>query len=257
MLSGVASFQPAIPTVNVQTNQFILRHPDGTEQGPLDVDQLRHLAESGLLPAGCQVRSALVRQWRKPEEYSFLKELMQPMSPEKTDGASPKAGAGAGEKAENGGAVLPQHAQRRRFTFTTASASLRLLAGLTDGLVLFGMWSILRVLWWVFVGELAGPFASPLGTALFIAIWYAASILWLTYTLAVFAQTAGQWFWGLMLVGVNGEQVMFDRAFLFVLLASWCGLVTPFLVFLLPSRRGLADLVSSTRVVRTRVVYAP
>jgi len=243
--------------VNVQTNQFILRYPDGTEQGPFDAEQLRQLAESGMLPAGCQVRSTLVRQWRKPEEYSFLKELMQPRSPEKTAGASPEPGAAAGKRTATSGAVLPQHAPRRQFVFTPASASLRLLAGLTDGLVLFGLWSTLRLLWWLLAGELAGPLADPLGTAGFIAIWYAASILWLTYSLAVFAQTAGQWFWGVMIVGVNGEQVMFHRAFLFVLLAFWCGLVTPFFVFLLPSRRGLADLVSRTRVVRTRVIYKP
>lgn len=231
---------PSIVATLVQ--QFNLKYPDGTERGPFTADELQDLAQRGMLPAGCELQSTLVRNWRKPEEYSFLRGLIQTVPDEKK--SSPEVRGG---RVDGSGAGLPQHAQSRLFVFTPASGLLRLLAGLTDLLGLLLLWGVLRLVWGWVIGDA--------GMACFVALCYAGSLVYLTGSLAGYAQTAGHWFWGIMIIGHDGDQVMFDRAFRFALVATWCGLLTPMLVFVLPSRRALPDLLSGTRMVRTRVVY--
>ena len=78
-------------------------------------------------------------------------------------------------------------------------------------------------------------------------IWY------FTMRIAFRAQTVGQWFWGIMLVRVDGEPVLAARALSFTfwhVLFAW--LTVPCTI-VMPAARSIQDMLSGTRVVSIKV----
>ena len=233
--------------------KYIFQNPDGSEQGAFTEDELLAKVNAGLIRPDTLVRSALLRQWKKAAEYEFLAGTLlsvvpPPPEPEKT--AAAKLGfylSGAAQAP----VAASHYGEKTTFVFSSASVTLRFLAGLTDGLIV-GVGGVF--LDGIALGVAHAGVSPLLVAGLLAAGLYAGALLYVTIGVGFYAQTIGQWFWGTMVTGVAGEPVLVGRAFLYALGAVWAGILTPFLVFLLPSRRGVSDLVAGSRTIRTRIV---
>ncbi len=226
---------------------YIFSHQDGTESEPLPQEQLQDLARQGTLRRDTPLRSSLVRNWRPAEEFPFLADCFAEIETVANAAAAddvPKVGPMSGRRSHRLG--------DRDFAFTSGSVGLRVSAGLTDLLIAAVLGAILLPV--VSVARLAGCSPSWVYAA-FLAAWYALVLLYLAAGIGFFAQTAGQWFWGLMVVRTDGRPVLLDRAFLLALATVWLGCLMPFFVVALPSGRSLCDLLCDTRVVRNRIIH--
>ena len=79
-------------------------------------------------------------------------------------------------------------------------------------------------------------------------------LLYFAISLGFFAQTVGQYFWGLMVLHKDGGPVLMGRALFFTLLMIPFGITTPVLAYCTRSRRALQDLFSGVVVCRTRLL---
>ena len=141
--------------------------------------------------------------------------------------------------------------------FSPASAEMRLLAGLTDLLVL-AVWGLL-VAW--LCGVLprdSSPYvAVPHAAAVcWLALGYAGALLYFTAGYALRGQTVGQWFWGLVICTTDLREVWAWTAFRFALATMLAGWLSPVVVLFRDHRLSLTDSFCGTRVIRTRVVQS-
>ncbi|MPN51857.1 hypothetical protein SDC9_199507 [bioreactor metagenome] len=75
-----------------------------------------------------------------------------------------------------------------------------------------------------------------------------AVILYYSLSLAIFAQTVGMWYWGVMLTKSSLAEVYFLRAFVYALLLPILGvLMVP---AVLASQRSIADWLCGVRQIR-------
>jgi uncharacterized RDD family membrane protein YckC len=84
--------------------------------------------------------------------------------------------------------------------------------------------------------------------------YYGTALLWFSLILAFVGQTPGQKFWGVILIKRSGEQFYLGRAYIYGVLALIFGLLTPFFVFVAPSRRSLQEIVTGTRMVKVKLI---
>ncbi len=234
--------------------QFILRTPDGAEHGPVDQRTLEAWAESGRITRECEVRNALIQRWSQAIDINFLKPIIE--AREATEDTGPSKLDILKQKLSKSGVAdmrLPGLAAGQRVMFTPGTVSLRIMAGLMDLAIILACGAVIYGLAGAAVrSELFSPAeAFQVGIGLF----YAGVLLFLAWTIGFQAQTPGQRFWGLMVVRKEGEQVFLGRAFVLALGTCLLGWTTPVVVFVLPSRRGIAEMISGTRVVRTRVMH--
>lgn len=233
--------------------QFILRTADGVEHGPVDQRTLESWAESGRITRACEIRNTLVPRWTPAIDMSFLKPAIE--AREAVEDTGPSKLDLLKEKFTKSGVAdmrLPGMAAGERFMFTPGSISLRIMAGLIDLAIILAYGAGIYGLAGVAVrSELFLPAEAFLyGVGLF----YAGALLFFTWTLGFHAQTPGQRFWGLMIIRKQGEQVFLGRAFVMALGTCLLGWTSPFVVFIMPPKRGIAEMISGTRVVRTRVL---
>lgn len=235
--------------------QYFVRRPDKSEHGPYERDKLVQLFSAGDFDYRCEVRNALVKQWKAPEEVAPLKpivraqrEAAQVKQEEKTFSRLKKRISAA--KPQQPDAMQRLH-DRNVFTFTPAPVRLRVLAGISD---------LLLVLLWAsgvsFLAVQAVRTGMQANTAFYggFAVFLIGAEMLLAWPLGFCAQTLGQRFWGIMVVRMKGQPAFLMRAFLFSLFACLFGWLTPLVAFVVPTRRALPDILSRTRVVRIRVV---
>jgi uncharacterized RDD family membrane protein YckC len=232
---------------------FLIRTTEGTEYGPVDQVTLEKWADEGRVTAECMVRSSLVPRWAVAADVPFLKDRVKPATPpppqeqslvEKLTGASNAAGAAAKKEA-------PKALHRTGDRYSPAAPMLRLWAGLFDLALVLAFGGVVFTV----IGGLAKALGPALAFYLGVAVWYVGALLYLTWSVGFRAQTVGQWYWGLMVVGNQAEPVFLGRAFVFALATMLFGVFVPLLAFILPSKRGPADLLSATRVIRTRIIH--
>lgn len=233
--------------------KYLARTSDGQESGPYDLEELQALIAAGTLAHDCEVRNVILPRWKNAGEMPELKDAVTAAAA-RAEAADPEAarkkrlqGKGAAGAGPGGGLHLPG-----TFAYTPGSVGLRLAAGLTDALLVF--------LFGVMVGvamTIAGGGEFSAGGALVGSlVWYTGALMYLAWSVGFTAQTLGQHFWGLMVVRAgDGKEVLLGRAFLFALATMLTGVLTPIAVLSHPGRRGFNDLISGTRVVRTRIVY--
>jgi uncharacterized RDD family membrane protein YckC len=228
-----------------QCSTYHVRCPDGTEHGPFSRGELESLAAAGELTADCLLCEGSTHQWKRATEYPFLRGRCQMPAPEKAEAAFgiPPRPVVVG--------IYSNRLGDEGIRFTPASAGIRLAAGITD-LLLLAVWGVAAA---ALCGLLAGPGAPPRAAAvLWLAAWYAGSLLYFTACLTLRGQTLGQWFWGLMTCTADLRELWADRAF--VAAATMMGLgffLLPTALFR-PQARSLADEFSGTRVIRTRIL---
>ena len=78
--------------------------------------------------------------------------------------------------------------------------------------------------------------------------------MYFTYAMGMLGQTLGQRFWGIILIRKTGEQFYLGRAFAYATGLLCFGLLTPFFVFVSPSRRSMQEILTGTRMVRMKLV---
>jgi len=232
---------------------YVVRLPDGTELEPADQRVLTQWAEAGRIPPDAEIRSTLVPRWSPARDTAFLKDIL---AAQKVAEAPPPSLLDRLRAKATAVGPAPKATQEKpgvgAFAFTPGSLALRLGAGLIDGTLI--------LLYGVFVSALAfGPMLLVLGQpavcfGIAVTLFYVGVLIFLTWSVAFFAQTPGQWYWGLMVVRSNGDQVFMGRAFVFALGTALFWWVALCFIFVLPSLRAPADLLSGTRVIRTRVV---
>jgi uncharacterized RDD family membrane protein YckC len=99
-------------------------------------------------------------------------------------------------------------------------------------------------------GLIEGSTGKDVAYTIFTLAMLGSIFIYYTLMIGLTAQTAGQWFCGLVVIRTHGDPVLLGRAFVFTLsylLFSWSTLV---LTFCLPSKRALQDFVSGVRVVK-------
>ncbi len=223
---------------------YLVRSPDGAEHGPFSRGELESLAAAGELTADCLLREDATRPWKKATEYPFLHGRCQMPAPEnaRTAAATPRP------------AVVGLFSNRlgdEGVRFTPASAGIRFAAGLTDLLLLAAAGTGLAAVFGLLGGQGAPGRAAAV---LWLAGWYAGSILYFTAALALRGQTFGQWFWGLMTCTADLRELWADRAFVAAVTMMGLGAVLLPTSLFRRQARSLADEFSGTRVIRTRVI---
>jgi len=239
----------------VQQRQFLVKTPDGEEHGPVDQETLQRWTESGRVTSDCMVRNTLVPRWTQASDVPFLKAIIAAKEAEEVANETPGLTDKLKERITQSAIVdkrLPGLAAGERFIFTPASIPLRLAAGVLDFLVILAY--LLAV--YAVMGVLVKTETLTMGQAFEfgVPLAYGGSLLYLAWSVGFHAQTPGQRFWGLMVVRKEGEQVFLGRAFFFAFGVFLFGWLSPFVVYVVPSKRGIGELLSGTRVVRTRVL---
>lgn len=238
--------------------QYIVRRPDKTEHGPYDREKLVQLFSDGEFDYRCEIRNALVKEWKTPEEMAPLKPIARAQREADQVKHEERAVSKLKKRISASKPQLPdamqQLHQRNVFTFTPAPIRLRMLAGITD-LLLLALWAagVAFLAVQTARGGIASDNAAFYGG--FGVFLFGAELL-LAWPLGFQAQTLGQRFWGIMVVRMKGQAIFLMRAFLFSLSACLFGWATPFVAFVLPTRRAVPDILTRTRVVRIRVVGA-
>jgi len=237
--------------MSVPAQKYMVRDPvSGREWGPLEGEEILRQAGSGEVTRACLFRNVLVNNWKTANDIDWLKTAFAAQQVE-TQGPAPTV-KNEGRRVDGRAQLQASLTGPSVFTFTPGSALLRLMAGLFDTAIILFFGLVLSVIA-IILGRYAGVAAAAL-TYLTMIVWYIGSLLYLTLGLACRAQTVGLWFWGLFLVRQNGTEAQFEQAFTHALGSFWLGFTTPFLVFILPSRRGLIDRLCGTRMIRTRIL---
>lgn len=229
------------------------------EYGPIEDDILTRWVEDGRVLGDSQVRNSKLNAWRRADSFSFLKEAFatQQSRFKKIQNSAENAVA-----ASNPTRILkvlsPEENKSESTDFKNsflpdrAGIFLRLKAGIVDLLVVFALLCLCLIT--------ASHLFDLLGIRSAEAIYlFALSLhffLVLTYfgtTLGVFAQTAGMWYYGLLLVrvGEDAKEVYLIRAYLYTLFLSIFWVFSPVINYILGNKRALHDIITNTQVVKT------
>ncbi len=231
---------------------YIVRLPDGSESQALSQSELLEMAMDGRLTADAQLRSSLVPRWAPADSVPFLKEIYDKRArhARRHPGVLKKVAGRLTESVDTLQAFQFSLLQGR-FHYTPAPVVLRVMAGLTD-LVLIVLYA--AIVAGAATAAVAFAKADPtLAAHVAVPLAYIGILLYLTLAIGLRAQTIGQWFWGIMVIGSSGKPVFLLRALCFSLGLMLAGILTPLVALIMPANRSVHDLFTKTRVVRIRV----
>lgn len=245
--------------------QYIVKLADGTESQPIDENTLKTWVATGQVTPETQVRNALFNKWKDAGEMRILTETFENLGQETNSTTftntaikideeilrgEEKKKTKKKEEADPNAASISLNAPGK-FRFVTAPASLRLLAHLTDLLILLliigGANAIILLLAPDTVVEAKSFRYGLLGMNLI------AYLMYFTSRIGLKAQTYGQLFWGLITVRAqNGGPVFLGRAFFYAVIMLFFGWLSPFLMYVTPTKRTPQDLLTDSRVIKLR-----
>lgn len=233
---------------------YILKTVDGEEFGPVDQECLVRWAENGRITPYCQIRSTLIARWENASEIPFLRDILIKQLEEKEtrdESIFAKIKQRATMRAVEAVEFSGIH-EVRPDDFESASPVIRFLAGLVDIVVVVIMGVIL------FLGGALAYSTQILGAneVFYIGffLYTVLVVMYFVYSMGGLGQTIGQKFWGIILIRKTGEQYYLGRAFAYTLGLLCFGLLTPLFVFVSPSRRSMQEIMTSTRMVRTKLI---
>lgn len=235
--------------------KHILKAVDGKEYGPVDQDALVRWAESGRVTAYCQVRSTLLKRWELARDVSFLRDIIAAQEPEEEEPETgvwerlrERATRRAVKSKLTSGLQEPKAADYR-----LASAVVRILAGLTDAVILvLYMISVYLAMALLYSRGFPADFCFYTG----LVIAHVGTLLYFAWSIGFHAHTLGQKTWGILVIQKEGHDLSLGRAYVFSICMLLCTVLTPFVMFIAPSGCALQDLISGTRVVKARIVVA-
>lgn len=236
---------------------YIAKFENGEETEPVEQDVLIKLAENGTITATTMIRSKLIPEWNKAGNVDFLKaiifrqqqDILQTKALSKSawqrfcDRITLTAPQAVMNKA--GGLV-----QTRPEMLPKATPGLRLLAGLTDGLV------IVICLAALYFGGTQLRAHQILADGYCVLATLAAMLLFYLcyFTLQIGLgsnQTIGQRLWGIQLIRTNGKPFWMARVYLYALFLLPSMVLAP--VFILPGLRTIPEMLTATRLAKVLV----
>jgi len=230
--------------------KYIILGKDEKEYGPVDGDTLQKWVEHGRVLPDTQVRNAMIKKWNKAEELDFLKEAFSVQTEHREEEAgfldrtkelldmmSGKKKAGKKE----------QTAFRYTYVHQPAAVFQRVSSVVFDGII-FGAFAFMLLLLLLLAFK-AGY--NPNGIFhLFFVFFIGGIMLYYVISLGIYAQTVGMWFWGILIVRHDVEEVFMGRAFLFTVLMLLLGILSPVFTYVNPKKRSLHGLLSGCMVIK-------
>lgn len=234
--------------------RYILKTVDGEQYGPVDQDVLIRWAENGRITAYCQIRSTLIARWENASDIPFLRDILLKQIEEETAKSESlfskirkRATMKAVEIAEFSGLheVRPED-------FNAASVPMRIVTAITDMLAVLGI----AVGIYLFFALLYTTDMLGSNEAFYLGfiVFYIAFLTYFTYCMGSLGQTPGQKFWGVILIRKNGQAFYMGRAYVYTVASMLLGILTPIFVFVSPSHRSFQEIITSTRMVRIKLV---
>jgi uncharacterized RDD family membrane protein YckC len=234
--------------------KYVILGEDAKEYGPIDGETLRKWVESGRVLPHTQVRNALLKtKWGRADKLEFLQDAFAVLGEKRFEEAGILDRLRDLLFHASGGKREPKPkntAFRHSYVPQPASAVLRLLAFIADGVVLTALAGGFAIVFWLAVKAGYGP--NPAFQFLG-GIYVLCVLLYYGVALGTYAQTAGMWFWGIMLAKQGEEADDLEeayplRAYSFALAMFVLGALTP-LCLILPRQRAIHDLLTGCVVV--------
>ncbi len=233
---------------------YIVKLENGEEFGPIDQEALVRQAESGRINYQAQVRSVLVPRWEKAVNLPFLKPILQ----------SQLEKALLAEKLSFWGKIVRRATLKvdgtvatgslvkvKAESFERAKMFVRVMAAILDLLVLFiGTLFLTGLCYALLKMQVLTTYNAAYFLLLMNFAWLMGYYI-LFVTLNV--QTLGQKFWGIFLVRLTGEKFYYGRVFFYTIFLLFFGLFTPFHVLLSPSKRSWQEILTGTKMVKTKL----
>ncbi|HPO90230.1 MAG TPA: RDD family protein [Victivallales bacterium] len=228
--------------------KYLVFAEDGKEYGPVDAETLRKWVESGRVLPETRVRNVMVKRWNKAGDLDFLKEAFQRQQIKVEESKTAFEHGLDFLKSVFGGTKQKSKSTAFRYTFlpNPASVSIRLAAFLFDFIIIAFFAFILSL---VFTFMSKKGFDVNLSFSFVIITFYLGILLYYSVSLGLFAQTFGMWFWGIMIVSSDIDEVYLGRAYFFTICMLLFGIISPLIVYLNPEKRSLHEYLSGTRII--------
>lgn len=234
---------------------YILKTVDDEEFGPVDQETLTRWGETGRVTAYCQIRSTLIARWEYAKDVAFLKEIIAAQEEERVEDVAPsllqrfrrRLTLRASKNVAHSGL---HHAKPTEYD--AAPAPTRYFSGVVDLLAILVIGAI------IYLGLAACYSAGVLdATAAFyawVALTYIGAVMYLCWFICFRTQTFGHKWWGTMLIRQDGQDLYLGRTFIYAVVTMFFGFTTFGFMFVLPSGLALQDIVSGTKMVKTKLI---
>lgn len=229
--------------------KYIIFAEDGKEYGPVDSETLRKWVESGRVLPSTQVRNVMVKRWNRAGDLDFLKESFQKQAAKIEESKSSfehgmeflkSVFAGKKKKGEKTTAF------RYEFIPNPASVFLRTAAFIFDAILILFFGLVLSL---IFAMAIKSGYAPNTAFSILFITFYLGILLYYSICLGLYAQTFGMWFWGIMIVSSDIDEVFLGRAYFHTVCMLIFGIISPLMVYLNPEKRSLHEYICGTKII--------
>ena len=212
--------------------QYYYENSQGEEIGPIDEDVLIDRARKGEITSSTLVRNSMVRTFKAAEKIACLEAVVEKKN------TQPKTSF----------KEIAKNLHRSQSSVKAPPLNFRLLAFAIDLLII----SALVI---IFYNIMKSAGADSLGEdkamSLFLASVTGIPLIYYSFLLGLKAQTPGYWFFGIMVIKGEGDEVFVGRAFFMCLFFILTLPVEPLFIFIFS--KGLHEVFTGTRVVNVRL----
>ena len=212
--------------------QYYYENSKGEEIGPIDEDILIDKARKGEISSDTLVRNAMVRVYKEAEKIACLKDIVKDQSPKTT--ASFKE--------------ISKNLHRSKSSIKAPAMNFRIMAFTLDLLINCVLVIISYNLFKMFGNDALGEETSM---SIFLASVPGLPLIYYSFCLGLRAQTFGFWFFGIMVIKGEGDEVFVGRAFFMSFIFILTLPIEPLFIFLF--NKGLHEAFTGTRVVNVRL----
>lgn len=233
---------------------YLVKTETGEEIGPVDQDALIRLTENGRVTPESKVRSVLLPRWEKAVNIPFLKPLLfEKHAQELMAKKLPwwlRIIKRATFKAEDS-VSMNSLVKIRAENFDRAPMPSRIFAAAIDLLVvLLGCLILTGTCYILLKKEILHP--NNAAYVLLMISWLWVNFYYI-FMISVKTQTIGQKFWGIFLIRNNSMKFYAGRVFFYMLFSMLFGFFTPLHIKFSPSKRSWQEILTSTKMVKTKL----
>lgn len=233
---------------------YLVKTEAGEELGPVDQEALIRLTENGRITPDAQVRSVLVPRWEKAVNVPFLKPLLiEKQAKRILEKKVPwwiRIRNRATLRAEDS-VAMNSLVQVRAENFDRAPMFSRIFAAAIDlFIVLIGCLMLTGCCYVLLKQQRLNT--ENAAYILLLLCWFWIN-LYYVFMITVKTQTVGQKFWGIFLVRTNAMKFFAGRSFFYMLFMLLFGFFTPLHIKFSPSRRSWQEILTGTKMVKTKL----
>jgi len=212
--------------------QYYYENSKGEEIGPIDEDILIDKARKGEIASNTLVRNSMVRTFKEAEKIACLEDIVKDQAP----------------KTQASFKDIAKNLHRSKSSIKAPPMNFRLMAFTLDLLVnivlVIGAYNLLKM----FGNDALGEEESM---SLFLASVPGIPLIYYSFAIGLRAQTFGYWFFGIMVIKGEGDEVFVGRAFFMSLFFILTLPLEPLLIYLF--NKGLHEAITGTRVVNVKL----